>query len=45
MTTLIIILILGFLVEKNLRPRLEKNIDGRVLLWYGIETRKYIFII
>ena len=38
----IVILIMAVLIEIQARPRLDKTRDGKLLLWYGKNQRKFI---
>lgn len=37
---IIILLIIG-IVEFSLHPRIDKTVDGKVILWYGRRRRRY----
>jgi len=37
-----IVFIVVFFVEYAFKPRIDKTINGKYLLWYGLYDRKYI---
>lgn len=43
MKIIITIAIIVILIEKLLKPRLEKA-NGKPILWYGVKNRKFIFL-
>lgn len=33
------------ITEAAYKPRLDRTVDGKVLLWYGYEERRYLVIV
>lgn len=42
--SVLIIALIVLSIEIFLRPRIDKTRDGKVLLWYGMRTRRYFVL-